>query len=122
MDSGEALNMSHERDKDFAIIRGGLYGKRDTRSHTMRLAALELRERLVALMAGRKKSRALNSVQAGVTNPLGAPIKMAGELAAARVSYEDTRRLVIVPQERAVARLYGRHFDTGEHTPPGRAA
>lgn len=109
--------MNESSHQNFALIRGGLYGQRDTRSHVMRMAALELRERIVALLLGKRKSRRLECVQKGATNPLGGPVKLAAELQAARVGYAETRRAVIVPQERAIARMYGRHFDTGEFRP-----
>jgi hypothetical protein len=111
-----------DQNRKLGIIRGGMYGQRDPRSHVVRQAALELQERIVAMLGGKRKSRVLGRVQDGETTPLNGPLKIAAELKDARVSYEEAHRTVMVPQERALARLYGRDFDTGEFSPPGKAA
>jgi hypothetical protein len=113
--------MSQERDKHLGIVRGDLYAKRDPRPWTVRQCALEMRERIAAGMLGKRKGRALRSVQAGITNPSGAPMKLAAALQDARVSYDEAHQIVIVPQARALARLYGRNFTTGDFLPPAPA-
>lgn len=107
--------MEHKMDehgsKNLGMVRGGLYAKRDPRPSVVRQCALELRERLVARLAGKRKSRTLGCVQSGVTNPTGEPMKIAGALQDARVGYDDSYRIVIAPQLRALARMHGKPFD-----------
>ncbi len=104
--------------KNFGIVQGGQYAKRDRRPFVVRQAALEAQQRLVALLYGRRKSRQLSCVQGGVTKPLTGPIEFAAALLDARIGLDESLRIVILPQVRAIAALHGGTFDTGEFDPP----
>jgi hypothetical protein len=110
--------MANNDYKILGIVRGGFYAKRDPRPSVVRECAQEAQEKLARLLLGKRKSRQLRSVQAGITKPLGEPMKLAAELQDARIGFEQNMRIVIVPQIKAVARMYGHQFDTGEFDPP----
>ena len=106
----------------FGIVDGGLFGKRDPRSHAVRQAALDAQARLVAAMYGKRKSRALGCVQSGDTTPLQRPVEFMEELKGARLGFDASFNIAIVPQIKALAALHHRQFDTGEWTPPTEPA
>jgi hypothetical protein len=110
--------MNEDRYKNLGIVRGGYYAKRDPRSFVVRQAALELQEWIVSRLGGRRKSRKLGCVQMGATTPLTEPIELAAELRTARVSFADSWRAVITPQAKALAKLHGKQFQTGDFDPP----
>lgn len=106
--------MNDTRYKKLGIVRGGQYAKRETRSSVVLKAAADAREKLVALLYGRRKSRMLGCIQGGDTAPLTKPLEFAAELRDARIEYAKALEIVVAPQMKGIAALYGRTFDTGD--------
>lgn len=110
--------MSRSGRKKFGIVDGGQFGRRDARCYVVRKAALEAQAKLAALLLGKRKTRALGCVQMGATKPLTRPLEFMGELTDARLGFDASYDVAIVPQIKALAAMHGRRFDTGEFTPP----
>lgn len=116
--------MHNDDDKNlesFAVLRGGMYGRRNPDSFAQRAERCKQRvqERVVAMLRQQvaAKDRALENVAAGVTNPTGEPVKLMGRLKRARRSFSQNWDVVIEPQIEALHEEYGREYRPGAHKP-----